>query len=699
MQYHCARLIHVIPALVVGLTAAVGSAAPAADPVSSADARIIHLSDPHFTSQSRTLDTGYYIDYQNSRLKSALLSGFLIDNKDRLRANTVVITGDITDSGDVSDYQVARDFVETLKGAGYRVCCVPGNHDCSKEGTLVLGQYESGTDRSRRENFSKYIDDSPYPRAVDLGGAWLILLDSLQGQLADPGRDFFAQGLLGAPQRAQLAADLARLQSDREAGKKIVVCLHHAPFKVRGARGDEDPADSRGNNVLDDAREFLSVISHRVDSLLFGHTTPAGILQQGHGWFRRQQLRYGIRMINCVNLEHLPWYREMHFGSKSLEVCTAANRDGRLAVFHIGTNANLHRNEQRVACGGWRGQDPPGRDDGGGWRGAAVVGSPATHVCAAQNQDGRLEVFYAGWNGRLNHDWQTRPDGPWHGRVEMGKPIGEIRHMAAACNLDGRLELFLIGPDGRIMRTRQSAHADSRNWKPVEPLVGCRPALQLCAARNQDGRLELFYTAADRAVCHVVQESPGGNWSGEKVLSPPPPPSRAGTAAGICVEQNRDGRLELFHIGPDNEIMHNWQTEPNGAWHGEAPLGGKNRNTGTQICAGRSADGRIEVFYAGTNALLYHNWQTTPGGDTWAGEEAIYGLSDKARQISVARNADGRLEIFYVGTDGQLYRNFQTIPNAAYPVTVIDLGRLQREVYDTANPDAPIITSEKPPLM
>jgi hypothetical protein len=68
----------------------------------------------------------------------------------------------------------------------------------------------------------------------------------------------------------------------------------------------------------------------------------------------------------------------------------------------------------------------------------------------------------------------------------------------------------------------------------------------------------------------------------------------------------------------------------------------------------------LEIFYVGMNNDLYHNWQTAPNSTAWVGEMRI--SNDSARQIAAARNVDGRLEIFYVGTDSKIYHNAQTTP-------------------------------------
>ena len=70
--------------------------------------------------------------------------------------------------------------------------------------------------------------------------------------------------------------------------------------------------------------------------------------------------------------------------------------------------------------------------------------------------------------------------------------------------------------------------------------------------------------------------------------------------------------------------------------------------------------GRIEIFYVGTDNTLYHNWQTETDGLAWNGQTAFSG--DSAQQVTVAQNQDFRLEIFYVGTNNDIYHQWQTPP-------------------------------------
>jgi 3',5'-cyclic AMP phosphodiesterase CpdA len=69
------------------------------------------------------------------------LANYLIDNRERLDTDIVVITGDLTDSGDNKDYSLAKkEFIDKLMSANppFQVYTVPGNHDYCFEGLLLF---------------------------------------------------------------------------------------------------------------------------------------------------------------------------------------------------------------------------------------------------------------------------------------------------------------------------------------------------------------------------------------------------------------------------------------------------------------------------------------------------------------------------------------------------------------------------------
>jgi len=582
--------------------------------------RIIHISDPHFTDSSRTLDTGYWIDSQNSQLRSDVIANYLINNKSQLQSSIVVITGDLTDSGDDGDYlYYAKPFIDKLTANGFQVYSIPGNHDYCIEGNLSFEatrflRKDNADNNGRRQRFIQYITGySKYPQFIDSTYWRLILLDSMQGELDEnnwmnPDSDKWAQGKIGKDQWSDMVTLINDYQKYRKTGNRLVVALHHSPL--------QSIADSStgGFNRADD---FIKICTDNVDCILFGHTSATGVLQQG---FPDAESTDIIPMINCENLEHMSWSGERKFdGDSALGMCVGQDADGRLEIFYIGTDLGVRHNYQ-TAAGHWDQKFPDGQ-----WAGEEGLGGGGLSICVGQNADGRLEIFYIGTNRGIYHNWQT--DTGWSG------------------------ENRLCG------------------WLDT--------ALQICVGRNAAGWLELFYIGTNAGIYHNRQINTG--WAGEERLC-----GWLDSALQICVGQNADGRLELFYIGTNGGIYHNQQNAPNGGWAGEERLCGW-LDTAIQICVGQNNDTRLELFYIGTNGGLYHNYQIAPNGD-WAGEERLGSMTDTARQICVGKNKDGRLELFYIGTNQNIYHNCQTLPDAAYPITVVDLGTGQSEVYLTDSP-------------
>jgi hypothetical protein len=96
----------------------------------------------------------------------------------------------------------------------------------------------------------------------------------------------------------------------------------------------------------------------------------------------------------------------------------------------------------------------------------------------------------------------------------------------------------------------------------------------------------------------------------------------ASLAKAVESGSNKDGRIEVFYIGLDDVLYHNWQLAPNGYWIGENPLGPSKPAKVKQIAVGQNKDGRIEVFYIGLDDVVYHNWQLVPNGK-WIGENEL----------------------------------------------------------------------------
>ena len=92
----------------------------------------------------------------------------------------------------------------------------------------------------------------------------------------------------------------------------------------------------------------------------------------------------------------------------------------------------------------------------GGWSGGGTLGAPSGGiiggVTVGNNQDGRLEIFGVGSDHQLHHVWQTSPNNGWSAWASLGAPapgisIGDPRVVR---NADGRLEVFDLEDGGAV---------------------------------------------------------------------------------------------------------------------------------------------------------------------------------------------------------------------------------------------------------
>jgi len=254
------------------------------------------------------------------------------------------------------------------------------------------------------------------------------------------------------------------------------------------------------------------------------------------------------------------------------------NADGRLEVFMVGSDRQLyHRWQTKPNSSQW---SESWASLGGQW---SVGSNPAV----ANNADGRLEVFLVGSDKQLHHRWQTAPNSS--SQWSEGSP--SLLQMwpddpAVANNADGRLEVYIIGSDEHLYHRWQTAPNSSvwsvysegnytTDWNSLwgQFSLNSRPAV----AKNADGRLTIFMLYTDRrlytATQKVANDSTREAWTGWNLL---------GTYEDLwpddpVVANNADGRLEVFLVGSDKKLYHRRQTAPNSSQWSEswASLGGQ----------------------------------------------------------------------------------------------------------------------------
>ncbi|HEY7812016.1 MAG TPA: metallophosphoesterase [Nakamurella sp.] len=156
---------------------------------------LAHLSDSHLTAPgvkyNQVLDADAALDRAVAVLRTAMTDGRRLD--------AVVLSGDLTDTGDPDAYRRLREAVEPL---GVPVVFATGNHDVRTEfHRSLLGRDDRG----------------PVLQTHRVGGLRIITLDS-----TIPGA---GHGRLTGEHLAALAAELAVPAPDGS-----IVVLHHAPL-------------------------------------------------------------------------------------------------------------------------------------------------------------------------------------------------------------------------------------------------------------------------------------------------------------------------------------------------------------------------------------------------------------------------------------------------------------------------------------
>jgi len=206
--------------------------------------RILHLSDLHIGKGKN-----------HTTLKT--IRDWLIDNKDIHKSSVIVITGDITDDGELWQYKCARYHLDRLEVKGFRILPCPGNHDYSAIGLI------ENNDCIR--SFKKYISQgADYPHVEIIDDCAFIMLDSMMEEMKHD--DFIgAQGELGKQQLNNLNYHLDDIEQNHPE-YKVVLCLHHHPFFTSSYFMKLRDADAFKDVIMDkDSGDS------RVDCLLFGH--------------------------------------------------------------------------------------------------------------------------------------------------------------------------------------------------------------------------------------------------------------------------------------------------------------------------------------------------------------------------------------------------------------------------------------------
>ncbi len=225
---------------------------------------------------------------------------------------------------------------------------------------------------------------------------------------------------------------------------------------------------------------------------------------------------------------------------------------------------------------------------------------------------------------------------------------------------DGHLELFGLSTSGAELHSATTGTGDT--WST--PAALDTGALCGSAASYWGSPWtypELYSPLAAGGTGHLWWASSSG-WRKYQAFG-------GGTLGHLATVVWVDGRTEVFALGADHAIWHDYWDVANSNWSGWASLGGSVETGAAPIVW---PDGSGELFAADGAGGLWHA-TTGPSSSTGWSSWTQIGSGIASRPAPV-RWPDGHVELFARGTDGQLYHATATSPSAWSGLSVLGAG-------------------------
>lgn len=234
----------------------------------------------------------------------------------------------------------------------------------------------------------------------------------------------------------------------------------------------------------------------------------------------------------------------------------------------------------------------------------------------------------------------------------------QVQDSAAICkNKDGRQELFVIARDGYIhQRWQHSAGGSYSDW---HKLVGSPRAKQDIACTNQaDGRLSLFWIAPNGDVMTMNQVVVGGRWGNQRRIS------STDARDGIAAARQPDGRIIVLWINKaDDKVRFATQKSANSNNYKCCWVFSKSKAT-QDIEAATNSDGRVEALFISENSRLTTLFQTKPNSNEW---DCCYSIGSWGSSgIGVELAGNKTLVAHSIDLSGKLYQTKQNKPGGSW---------------------------------
>lgn len=204
----------------------------------SAKVRIMLISDPHVMAPGLIINKGEALDNTNRLDRklndySSAIFDEVIATALKEKPDLFLISGDLTKDGELLSHQYVVQKLYELKEAGIKAFVVPGNHDMGTVNALYYdGDNSYKAETINTQQFSEMYKDFGYGADIEQEPTTLTWccepFDGLVLIGIDTGHD-------GSPLNGVISHDTyewvqQRAKAATEAGKQVVVMMHHALF-------------------------------------------------------------------------------------------------------------------------------------------------------------------------------------------------------------------------------------------------------------------------------------------------------------------------------------------------------------------------------------------------------------------------------------------------------------------------------------
>ena len=295
------------------------------------------------------------------------------------------------------------------------------------------------------------------------------------------------------------------------------------------------------------------------------------------------------------------------------------------------------------------------------------MNAPPLSAIAATQQGGPrgAQVFGVTTDYQLITNFQETPGGTWAGWMPMPLPPNGtgVLQIAAAQQNDGRCELWATDNSQQLWTMWQTAPGGGwTGWSG--PNWNMSPKIMQIAATQQGGNrgAQVWVTTDRDPMLTCFQGTPGGGWSQwSSFLNAPP-------TLAIAACQMNNGGVQLWLIDQQQTLWSASQTSPGGNWTG---LAGPSWNLTAQvqaIAASQQGGGRgAQLWATDQNNALWTAYQEAPGGpwSCWYGPN-WNNAPPQLMQLAACQQNNGCVAVFAIDMQGMTKAVFQTSPGGGW---------------------------------